>query len=587
MAQTLQYIIQINGNAQNSVLAINNAMQQLNAKAEKTSTLFEKIGSTAVGLESIMNIARTAIDKVSGAIGKIVDVGSEAELQKLDMTTLMRGNEAAADALYKKIAKYGKDTVYDNGPLLDSIRTMMQYTIEGENAFSMLKKIGDVAMGDANKMQSLSLAFAQTSSSGKLMGQDLMQMINAGFNPLSVISEKTGKSMTTLKDEMSKGAISAEMVAQAFSWATEEGGQFYQGAERAGNSTAGRINQLKSTFDEFLISLFEKLQPVINSCVEFAAGFLETLPGILSGIGSAFSGIWDFLTEFALIITGVAVAIGILTIACNLQTASLMLQEAWLNILIAKEMAWNAITKVCAAAQAVLNAVMNANPIALIISGIVILIGVITWLCSKITGWGSLWDGVWGFIKNGFFAYVASIKLQWTTMINGLMMGLDAIKLGWYKFKEACGLGDSTENQAMINQINGDIESRKQAIIDGAKEVADYALKAKDSLANIKMGWKGKEETEETQEKLGTNEQLQQLTTEGKGTGAGTSTTTTQKSSANVSSGGTRNTQITINLGKMIENIVFNGGYAENKQAMTREIEEAVARILYMATTTA
>lgn len=51
--------------------------------------------------------------------------------------------------------------------------------------------------------------------------------------------------------------------------------------------------------------------------------------------------------------------------------------------------------------------------------------------------------------------------------------------------------------------------------------------------------------------------------------------------------GGTRNTQITINLGKMIENIVFNGGYAENKQAMTREIEEAVARILYMATTTA
>lgn len=586
MAQTLQYIIQINGNAQNSVLAINNAMQQLNASAEKTETLFEKVGNNFVRFESIINVARTAIDKVSNAIGNIVNVGSVAELQKLDMTTLMRGNEAAADALYKKIAKYGKDTVYDNGPLLDSIRTMMQYTIEGENAFSMLQKIGDVAMGDANKMQSLSLAFGQISSTGKLAGQDLNQMINAGFNPLSVISEKTGKSMTTLKDEMSKGAISAEMVAQAFSWATEEGGQFYQGAERAGNSTAGRINQLKGTFDEFLISLFEKLQPVINSCVEFATGFLETLPGILSGIGSAFSGIWDFLTEFAPIITGIAVAIGILTIACNLQTASLIAQEAWLNILIAKEMAWNAITKVCAATQAIWNAVMKANPIALIISGIVILIGVITWLCSKITGWGSLWDGVWGFIKNGFFAYISSIKLQWVTMINSIMMGLDNIKLGWYKFKEACGLGDSTENQAMINQINGDIEARKKAISDAAKEVADYALKAKDSLAGIKMGWKGKEETEEKQELIGTNDQMQNLVTNGNGTG-GTKPTTTQNSSANVSTGGTRNTQITINLGKMIENIVFNGGYSENKQSMIREIEEAVARILYMATTTA
>lgn len=586
MDKTLEFTINLAGNVYTGIASLDSAMKKLNITSEHTTSLFNKIGSKAISLDSMMNLARTAIDKVSGAIGKIVDVGSEAELQKLDMTTLMRGNEAAADALFKKIAQYGKDTVYDKTSLIDAQKTMMSFGIEGENAFSMLKKIGDVSLGDANKMKSLSLAFAQTSSSGKLTGQDLMQMINAGFNPLSVISEKTGKSMTTLKDEMSKGAISAEMVAQAFSWATEEGGLFYQGAEKAGNSTSGRINQLKDTFDEFLISLFEKLQPVINSCVEFAAGFLETLPGILSGIGSAFSGIWDFLTEFAPIITGVAVAIGILTIACNLQTASLMLQEAWLNILIAKEMAWNAITKVCAAAQAVLNAVMNANPIALIISGIVILIGVITWLCSKITGWGSLWDGVWGFIKNGFFAYISSIKLQWVTMINSIMMGLDNIKLGWYKFKEACGLGDSTENQAMINQINGDIEARKKAISDAAKEVADYALKAKDSLAGIKMGWKGKEETEEKQELIGTNDQMQNLVTNGNGTG-GTKPTTTQNSSANVSTGGTRNTQITINLGKMIENIVFNGGYSENKQSMIREIEEAVARILYMATTTA
>ncbi len=584
MDKTLEFTINLAGNVYTGIASLDSAMKKLNITSNKTTSLFNKIGSKAISLDAMMNIARTAIDKVSGAIGKIVDVGSEAELQKLDMTTLMKGNEAAADALFKKIAKYGKDTVYDKTSLLDAQKTMMQFGIEGESAFSTLKKIGDISMGDANKMQSLSLAFAQTSSTGKLTGQDLMQMINAGFNPLSVISEKTGKSMTTLKDEMSKGAISAEMVAQAFSWATEEGGLFYQGAEKAGNSTSGRINQLKDTFDEFLVSVFNKLQPLIDTCVEFATGFLESIPGILTSIGSAFSGIWDFLTEFAPILIGIAAAITILTIACNLQTASLMLQEVWLNILIAKEMVWNAITKGCAAVQAVLNAVMNANPIALIISGIVILIGVITWLCSKITGWGSLWDGVWGFIKNGFFAYVASIKLQWTTMINGLMMGLDAIKLGWYKFKEACGLGDSTENQAMINQINGDIEARKKAISDAAKEVADYALKAKDSLAGIKMGWKGKEETEDKQETLGTNDQLQNLVTNGNGTD-GTKPTTTQNSSANVSSGGTRNTQITINLGKMIENIVFNGGYSENKQAMIREIEEAVARILYMATT--
>ena len=71
-------------------------------------------------------------------------------------------------------------------------------------------------MGESGKFNSLTLAFSQMSATGKLMGQDLNQMINAGFNPLQTISEKTGKSIATLKDEMSKGAISAEMVQQAF-----------------------------------------------------------------------------------------------------------------------------------------------------------------------------------------------------------------------------------------------------------------------------------------------------------------------------------------------------------------------------------
>ena len=64
-------------------------------------------------------------------------------------------------------------------------------------------------------------------ASGRLMGQDLLQMINAGFNPLSEISRKTGKSIGVLKEEMEKGKISAEMVTQAFYSATQAGGQFH------------------------------------------------------------------------------------------------------------------------------------------------------------------------------------------------------------------------------------------------------------------------------------------------------------------------------------------------------------------------
>jgi tape measure domain-containing protein len=94
-------------------------------------------------------------------------------------------------------------------------------------------------------MKSLALAFSQATASGKLMGQDLNQMINAGFNPLEVISRKTGKSIDQLKEEMEAGGISAKELGEAFQMATQEGERFYKGAERAGSTTAGRLEKKK------------------------------------------------------------------------------------------------------------------------------------------------------------------------------------------------------------------------------------------------------------------------------------------------------------------------------------------------------
>ena len=62
------------------------------------------------------------------------------------------------------------------------------------------------------------------------MEQDLNQMINTGFNPLEVISRKTGKSIAQLKEEMVAGGISAEELGEAFLMATQEGDRFYKGA---------------------------------------------------------------------------------------------------------------------------------------------------------------------------------------------------------------------------------------------------------------------------------------------------------------------------------------------------------------------
>lgn len=196
------------------------------------------------------------IDKFSNAVGGIVDAGANAELQLINMKTLFGGNAEAAKEMYDRISEYGKVTPYDKAGLIQAQSTMMSFGMEGERAFEVLRQIGDIAMGDSGKMQSLSLAFAQVSSAGKLSGQDLMQMINAGFNPLNEISKLTGKSMQELKEEMSRGAISTDMVAEAFRSATSEGGLFYGAIDEASQTAAGKMASIRDSIEEVKVSIF-------------------------------------------------------------------------------------------------------------------------------------------------------------------------------------------------------------------------------------------------------------------------------------------------------------------------------------------
>jgi len=575
MVNTVQFTINLNGNAYTGIAQLDKALGKFNMNASSTPKLLERINGAAFKINNIFAAAQTTIGKVSGSIEKMIDVGSENELQKMNMTTLFKGNAKAAEEMFDKISQYGKVTVYDKAGLLEAQKTMMSFGLTGEKSFATLKQIGDIAMGDKQKMQSLALAFSQASSAGKLQGQDFLQLINAGFNPLQVISERTGKSMSVLKDEMSKGKITADMLSQAFQWATDEQGLFYNGAEKAGTTTIGRLNQIKDTFSEFIIGVFDKLKPVIDTCLDFATNVLGRLPNMLENVCGAIQRVNGFFSDFGPIIIGAAVAVGILT-------AAMKWQDIVLDILIAKEAIIKFATEAWTGAQAVLNAVMNANPIGLIIAGVAALVGVIIYLCKHITGLSTLWDAVCQFLKYSFYAVVDGIKLYFETWVNGFLLALDKVKLGWYKFKEACGLGNSSENQAMINQINADVEARKQAILDSAKAVTDNAVKAAHAFDNVSLGWKSTKKASPQQSAMSTNEQLVSAVTSGSNANSFGGGVNNQDTTA-VATGGTRNTEIHISIGDMIKQVIFNGTTSENKQEIERNFAECLSRVLGMA----
>ena len=467
----------------------NGAIKHIKSETDKLGSGLSKLSTFAIGFNQITQLAT----KVGQSMKKIIDVGSSNELQKLNLTTLFKGNAEAADDMFARISKYGKETVYDKEGLIEAQKTMMSFGITGEQAFATLKQIGDIAMGDGQKMQSLALAFSQATSTGKLMGQDLLQMINAGFNPLAVISEHTGESMASLKEKMSQGAISAEMLAQAFQWATEEGSLFYKGAESAGSTTEGKINQLKDTFNEFLIGAFNQLQPVINAVLDFSTNVLNAIPGVLANIRTGFGNVIDTISDFSGIIIGAAAAVGALTIAINANKVSLALQELWLKVLITREQIQIALTKAWAAVQRVLNLVMKANPIGLIVSAIALLAGAIATVVRNTSGWGETWQSVVNYINKSLGQMGAWFKLKWLQISDYVLTGIEEIMRAWYKLQS---LWDEDAADAGLAKMNSKAEERAKAIAEQKDILEGKRQDRKETTVTWAVKWDRKSKRE-------------------------------------------------------------------------------------------
>jgi len=207
-------------------------------------------------------------------ISNIVDVRREMQGYQTSLEVLLK-DQGKANAMFNELKDFAVTTPLMFKDLAAGAQTMLGFNIEAEKVVPTLKAIGDISMGDAGRFQSLTLAFSQMSATGKLMGQDLLQMINAGFNPLMEISRKTGKSISELKDEMSAGSISATMVADAFMSATQEGGQFYGMLEKQGQTLAGKLNTLNGAIDDMFNNLGEKSEGVINAAVEGATDLIK------------------------------------------------------------------------------------------------------------------------------------------------------------------------------------------------------------------------------------------------------------------------------------------------------------------------
>ena len=258
------------------------SIKRVQKQAEESANALSRIGRTIGGL--------FAIGQIKNFGESIFQVRSEMQALETSFEVLV-GNKDKATALFSEIKEFAVSTPMDMPQLAKGAQTLLSFGIAQEKVMPLLRQIGDISKGNAENFNGLVLAYAQMSSAGKLMGQDLMQMIGRGFNPLNEIARTTGKSLAQVKEEMTAGKLTVEDVQKAFETATSAGGQFNGMLAKQSQTLGGALSNLRGAITDMQNELGEGLQGTFATAIDLATTLVknyEKLATIIEMVAAAY-----------------------------------------------------------------------------------------------------------------------------------------------------------------------------------------------------------------------------------------------------------------------------------------------------------
>jgi hypothetical protein len=507
----------------------------------------QRIGATDDQIDSIKRLA--------SAQQKIGIIGDEIQLSGVQQLTTFLKQKDSIDTLLPAMNNLLAQQRGFKATTMDAVNigNLMGKVLQGQTA--ALTRVGITFTEDEERLlkfgneqqRAATLARVITNNVGemnKALAQTPEGRLKQNANDMGDVQERFGRLIVSIKS--------------SFSPITE---MFISGANR-------------------LMDFFEMILPALKTFNEFLAAPITTIRKLTDKISTDFP-----------ITTGIILAATAAVVGYKLAMLSLFALQAIIaglkSALAAYEIIVFAVknaTSLWAAAQWLLNAALGANPVGVIVAAVAALIAVIAFLIVKIGGWGEAWKHTVNGAKLVWRAYVEYVKSNFNTVVQGIMIGINKIKEGWYKFKEAVGIGDSSKNREMLAQIQADTEARQKSIAAGYSQVVELAKQAGSEFKNAagSFSW-GKPGISAAVIPGAANAGA--LGTGGLVGGGNASGSDAGKETANsIATGGTKTTHVTVNIGEMGNDMkIYVGSVKEGAEKIRDAVLDQLTRALSMA----
>ena len=332
----------------------------------------------------------------------------------------------------------------------------------GKDLEAVLRLTGDAATIAGTDMASMGQIFNKVATSNKVQGDVINQLSERGIPIIQLLSEELGISAEETVKLASKGQINFETFRKAMErgvgGAAAESGKTLQGAFKNSLAALGR----------FGANLLSGVYPQIR---EFFNGFIQWMGPIEKHAERIGQQVGVFMADAFTRLKAIAVPVGQALVSVMTSTAR-WVRENWdlvkvlgiavgaaagaVGLIVAAQRTWAGVTRGLAAAQALLNAVMNASPLKLIVGALAAVVGgLVAFFTQTETG-----RKAWERISSAFTGFINGVAPVFRAVIDGVKNAIGvmgdvfksvggAIKTGW----EAVGSAFTTVWQSVITPV--------------------------------------------------------------------------------------------------------------------------------------
>ncbi len=530
---SVNFILNITGNAQSAINNITKATQIANVTVNKFQSSISKLRDAGLAFDAVNN----SVGKLTSALGECQDLYNIQAQAEKKLETVMRQRINATDEEIQSIKNLASAQqmlgVIGDEVQLSGAQQLATFVNQTDSLEKLLPAMNNLLA----QQKGLNATELDAVNIGNLMGKVLQGQVGA--------LTRVGISFTAAQEKVLKYGTEQQRAAMLAQVITDNVGNMNEALaatpEGALKQASNNIGDIKERVGAIWVDIQAKLLPVMQRGIEILSnliGWIEKNKTAITVIGVAIGTLIAALKSMAFILTTYQMVMSAVTVCTTLWTG----------------------------AQTVLNAILTANPIGLIIVAIGALIAVVALIIKKYDEWGaaiSLMLGPIGLLINAIMA----IKNNWDSIVDafqsdGIMAGIKRI------------------GTVLLDAVLYPVQQLLE-ILSKIPGMANLATSGVDKIAKIRENLNLATPTKAASATGGNS----QLVSAVNATGSNTKLQGGEiaRSSQAIATGGTRNTQITINLSKMVESIIFNGGVSENKEDMVSQVEEALARVLLSA----